>query len=799
MSIRRKTFLTMIAATVLLFAALYVMSRIIIQNRFVRLEQEYATGQGELVLRGIGSSFDRLHEVGKNLAQSDETFQYAIDPSMQLSNNELSPVSLAAQNIQVVILMGRNGQIILGNLVDPGGQSSGQIPSDMLGLLNDWNLKAEVENNQLPLEGFFHSDAGDYLLIFQPILKKDGSGSQAGWLVLGRSLPGAELETLIRTSGQELRLVNANQFPEDLKKTIGSSGSVFIAPVNDSDGSLPIYTLLQDPLGNISAALAFNVPRTIYQEGQSSVNSLMVAIGISCLLLLLTLLAVFEILIVRPIVHLAQIRDNNDQTPSGMILTALPNLEDVIKPMEQVAQDVKRVRDENIVRRELFSALVEQAKEGFAVIDPKNLCVMDANDTLCKRIGKTVAEINGMALFDLLGQFGAVLSVSEIEKMISQIKAGEQIHRIVTILPNGHKEEQFIRLHGGTILVADQEFIYIFVQDVSVEVQLQQTLEEKLQETLLLNRVIGAVSSTLDLNQIFAVICEELAITLKVPQAALALLSNDGSELKVAAEYATEDRPSACGDVIPVKNNPSTQWVLQNQKPLAVTDILAGEQDPGLKKMMIRRGTRSMLILPLIVRNHVVGTLGLDSIVERIFNQNEIDLAQNAASAASRAIEIARLYDNLQKELAQRQHVEKERSEYLQQLRTYTEEIALKNEELASARDEALEASRLKSEFLATMSHEIRTPMNAIIGMTELLIDTPQTKEQQDYTEIVRESAQVLLSLINDILDFSKIEAGKLTLEAIDFEPLEMIETAVQMFTPKAQEKSLSLMAYISP
>lgn len=126
-------------------------------------------------------------------------------------------------------------------------------------------------------------------------------------------------------------------------------------------------------------------------------------------------------------------------------------------------------------------------------------------------------------------------------------------------------------------------------------------------------------------------------------------------------------------------------------------------------------------------------------------------------------------------------------------------ERRLAQREVHAALKQAVEASRSKSEFLATMSHEIRTPLNAVIGMTELLLHSPLTGDQRHCANLAHESGEALLQLINDILDFSKIEAGRVDLEIVEFKLIPLVEGVAGLLAAQAVQNRVALMTYVNP
>ena len=318
---------------------------------------------------------------------------------------------------------------------------------------------------------------------------------------------------------------------------------------------------------------------------------------------------------------------------------------------------------------------------------------------------------------------------------------------------------------------ADVHLLNLFAHQAAIAIENARLFEAE-QRRADQFQVIGDVgrrmTSLLAADELLWEIARLIKETLGYYLVGLALIEGDDLVFKAGAG-AVWETPQFRPPRVKVGQQGITGWVARSGEPLLVPDL---SQESRYYALPEAGEMRSELAVPLKTKERVIGVLHVQSDRLNAFDQSDLAVLQSLAHQAAIAIENAQLYDQAQREIAERGRAE---------------------EEARQARRAAEAANEAKSAFLANMSHEIRTPMNAVIGMTSLLLDTHLTPEQHDFVETIRQSGDALLTVINDVLDFSKIEAGKMELEHQPFDLRECMEGALDLLAPRTAEKGLDL------
>ena len=423
---------------------------------------------------------------------------------------------------------------------------------------------------------------------------------------------------------------------------------------------------------------------------------------------------------------------------------------------------------------DLLTSIIDNLPHMIFVKDAKTLKFVRINRAGERLVGHTEAELLGKSDYDFFPKHEADFFTQKDREVLRQ-------HHVLDIpeesIETHHQGRRF--LHTKKVPIFDDTGTPKYLLGISEDItdHKQMKSEERRRAAMLEQQQFALCELAKheavyagNLAQAFEVLTQIGSRVLGVERASVWALEEDGACLRLLNLFERTSTRHTTGTVLHARNYPEYfRALLQEEYALAAHNA---HQDLRTREFsasyLQAHGIGAMLDVPIRLDGKVIGVLCHEHVGgPRTWTSDEIHFASSLTTFVTLAMGA------------------RQRSEAEQALRL--------------AKEAAEVANRAKSEFLTSMSHEIRTPMNAIIGMADLLWETPLTADQRKYLRIFRKAGSTLLSLVNDILDLSKIEAGRLELEAIDFDLSEVIDKVLQMLTMRADEQGLELVCQIAP
>ncbi|MBF0610569.1 MAG: response regulator [Magnetococcales bacterium] len=447
-----------------------------------------------------------------------------------------------------------------------------------------------------------------------------------------------------------------------------------------------------------------------------------------------------------PIIFVTSLEDEQDES-KGFALGAVDYITKPLRPAVVLA----RVKNQLAIQRTQtkLRMLMESANDGILMVDGDSWTILDANPTMEGMLRESPGSLVQRSWLSCFAHHSESIYQRMMQTALMQ--------------GTGHLSDMEMICSDGSTLPVDmaistaelngQPIIYAIVRDIS-ERKEQEDKNARVQAARqAMSRILQAALQPLPLSEFLSTVLTAIhsVYWLVVPQkTAIFLLGEEGNQLILSKQYP-EHVEIPCTQV-PVGH------CLCGQAAAEKKIIYQTHPSRLVTQQQDHRENHGHYCFPIIFRDRVLGVLTCYTKVGQTYSHEEEGFLATVADTLALVLDRRDIYAKLIK-----------------------------------ARDDAEAASLAKSSFLAAMSHDIRTPMNAIIGMGEVLLDTPLSEEQRNHVSTINRAGEFLLALINDILDLSKIEAQQLKLEEVDFHLPKLLEDVVAIVSYRANSKGLTL------
>ncbi len=319
----------------------------------------------------------------------------------------------------------------------------------------------------------------------------------------------------------------------------------------------------------------------------------------------------------------------HDYVMKGNLVRLVPAIERELREAEERRE---RKRAEQALREseERFRRLSEATFEGIVIHDTNK--ILKANETFATMFGYELAETIGMSPL-------VTIAPESRDVVLKNIFSGyEKPYEVVGLRKDGSTFP--VEINGKNFFYQERMHRVAAIRDITDQKRLQKKIHSHNRELSLLNQLIAtsAAVPSVEPQEVLETTCRELALAFNTAQAAAALLNEDKTTATIMAEYVAEGQPTTLNDVIPIEDNPMAQYLLTHKAPLAVSDA---QNDPRLapvQDLLRQRGTVSLLLLPLVIKREVVGSLSLGTTEPRHFSADEVSLAWDVADQVAGAL-----------------------------------------------------------------------------------------------------------------------------------------------------------------